>query len=161
VIPSEVQNGRASMLVRNVKIAAEMYEAWLRGDEYYELDGKAVDLRNIETERRAWIIKQFEDGTLIGKKFAYYTEDIPDNSWVDENGEVIKKYDYHKAPNHAHILMKLAHEWMADKVLAKMEETPFISDDFRTEKPVEKADLETWKTTAEFYSGAADGSDQA
>ena len=57
--------------------------------------------------------------------------------------------------------MKLAHEWMADKVLAKMEELPFISDEFRVEKPVETADLETWKTTAEFYSGGATGSDMA
>lgn len=157
----EVVEGRAAYLAPNVKIAVEMYEAWLRGDEFYELDGKAIDLRSVEPERRAWIIEQFENGSLIGKKFAYHTEDIPDSSYVGEDGETIKKYDYYKAPNHAHILMKLAHEWMADKVLAKMEELPFISDEFRVEKPVETADLETWKTTAEFYSGAADGADQA
>jgi hypothetical protein len=57
--------------------------------------------------------------------------------------------------------MKLAHEWEADKVLAKMEETPFISDDFRTKTPIEKPDLNAWRKTAEFYSGKADGSDKA
>ena len=145
----------------NTFVSNKMYEAWLRGDEYYDYNGTRYDLTNIDSERRAWIIEQFESGSLIGKKFAYYTEDIPDQSYIDSNGKVITKYDYHKAPNHAHILMKLAHEWEADKVLAKMEETPFISDDFRTEIPIEKPDLNTWRKTAEFYSGKADGSDQA
>lgn len=150
-----------SFIIPTMKIRTDMYEAWLRGDEYYDLDGKRIDLTKIESERRAWIIEQFENGSLIGKKFAYHTEDIPDQSYIGGDGKVITKYDYHKAPNHAHILMKLAHEWEADKVLAKMEETPFISDDFRTKTPIEKPDLNTWRKTAEFYSGKADGSDQA
>lgn len=150
-----------SFIIPTMKIRTDMYKAWLRGDEYYDLDGKRIDLTKIESERRAWIIEQFENGSLIGKKFAYHTEDIPDQSYIGEDGKVITKYDYYKAPNHAHILMKLAHEWEADKVLAKMEETPFISDDFRTKTPVEKPDLNAWRKTAEFYSGKADGSDKA
>jgi hypothetical protein len=33
-----------SFIIPTMKIRTDMYEAWIRGDEYYDLDRKRIDL---------------------------------------------------------------------------------------------------------------------
>ena len=82
------------MIVPTVKDSVKAYEQWLRGTAYQE----------VEPERRAWIVKQIEDGSLKGKPIVYYKGSIPDDSYG------VKEYDYETAPNHAHVLHKLIYE---------------------------------------------------
>lgn len=81
-------------VVSSVKESAILYEKWLRGEAYQE----------IEPERRQWIVEQIRNGSLKGKPLVYYTEKIPDNSYGTDT------YNAQTAPNHAHILQKLIND---------------------------------------------------
>lgn len=99
-----------------VKEAVLAFEKWLSGEEY----------QDVEPERRQWIINQINSGVLIGKPLVYYTENIPDNSWG------VSTYNYHTAPNHAHILQKLINEkslnLKSDKTQIFEDEKPEITE---------------------------------
>ena len=82
------------VVVPTAKEAVIAYEQWLRGIAY----------RDIEPERRRWILEQINSGALDGKPLVYYTTVVPDNSYGRKN------YDYVEAPNHVHILQYLIDE---------------------------------------------------
>lgn len=88
--PFSHTNYPGTINVGSVKEAVIAFEQWLRGDRY----------QDVEPERRKWIQEQIKNGSLVGKPLVYYTDKIPDNSYGRST------YDYEKAPNHAHILLK-------------------------------------------------------
>jgi hypothetical protein len=49
---------------KTIRASVEAYEEWLKGDKY----------KNIEPNRRQWILDEIDKGALTGKNLLYYTE---------------------------------------------------------------------------------------
>lgn len=72
-----------------IRDAVEAFDKWLAGTDY----------KDVEQERRQWILDMISSGELDDVPLVYYTTNATDK-------EGTHTYSYDKFPNHAHILLK-------------------------------------------------------
>lgn len=72
-----------------VEDAVKAFDAWLAGTDY----------KDVEPERRQWILDTINSGMLDDVPLVYYTSNVTDSTGTHA-------YNYNTFPNHAHILLK-------------------------------------------------------